>query len=360
MLSDEQYAILRLARCTSVGPITFHTLIEKYGTAQKALKKIESSFKNIVIPSIATIEDELHSISKIGAILITSSDPRYPRILRTLKNCPPVITALGNINLLKKEKSIAIVGARNASYNGCNFVKEISYELAQKGFTIISGLAAGIDTAAHQIVNNSLPTIAIMASGINIVYPKQNHSLYRKIIETSGLVITEFPYGTQPKQQHFPQRNRIISGLSLGVLVVEAGIKSGSLITAKCALSQGREVFAVPGSPLDPRSRGSNALLKEGATLVESANDVINSLELMHEDKLYQINLFNSSSEELKSIKVDILSKLSYTPNHIEELIGSFNVNEFLAALSELELENKIEMDPSNMVSLKGRLKNIN
>lgn len=360
---DEQLAWLQLARCKNVGPITFSSLLTRYKTPQNALyeiSKINSQYNNIVIPSKSSIENEIKSIANIGGKLILSCEDSYPRLLKEIKDPPPVIVALGNIDLLKGENNIAIVGARYSSHNGYKFAQVISHDLAQCGLTIVSGLASGIDTAAHQVILQHYPTIAVMGNGINIVYPKENASLYSNIIEKGGVVITEYPYNTEPKPQHFPRRNRIISGLSLGVVVVEAGIKSGSLITAKFALAQGREVFAVPGFPLDYRYKGNNYLLKEGATLVESSNDVVNSLQFINKKFIRQNELFEAPCEEygvsiLSSIKANILSRLTTTPSDIDEIISRLNVDlsAALVALSELELENKLERHIGNSISIK-------
>lgn len=360
MIADEEIAWLMLARSKNIGPITFHALLQKYGTARNALLKINSSFDHIVVPNLNSIKGELNMVSRVNAKLIHSIEPEYPKLLHSVRDRPPSITALGNFDLLQSNKSIAIVGARNCSYNGAKFAQELSCNLARKGFTIVSGLANGIDTASHRITQEQLPTIAVMATGINIVYPRQNYSLYQQIINNGGLIITEFPYGATPKPRHFPQRNRIISGLSLGVIVIEAGIKSGSLITARLALSQGREVFSVPGSPLDTRCHGTNCLLKEGATLVESSEDVINALGFMNDKRLSQHNLLNDEpcvTNELESIKLDLLSQLTYTPNHIDELIAHLNIDisKFLATLSELEIENRIERHTDDRISLKAK-----
>lgn len=336
-----------------MGPITFHNLLAKYGNAENAAMQIESSFKNIKLASTGVVKRELGLVSQVGGKIILSSDEDYPELLRGVRGKPPVITALGNVDLLGSKKIIAIVGGRKASYNSCAFVKKLAYELAQQGFIIVSGLAAGIDTAAHHVIYSDLPTIAVMGNGIDVVYPSENRGLYKRIIENQGLLITECPYGSYPKPWYFPQRNRIISGLSVGVIVVEAGIKSGSLITARFALSQGKEVFAVPGAPSDVRCTGSNILLKEGATLVQSVSDVIEALEFMGERKLCQANLFDSSRNELGVVQNMILAKLSSEPYNIDELISVFGLRKFQEALSELELDQKIERYSGDAFSLK-------
>ncbi len=281
--------------------------------------------------------------------------------MRNISDRPPVITALGDISLLNRE-IIAIIGGRNASMNGRNFANKLSLDLSEAGFVIASGLARGIDTAANSIIYKNHPTIAVVASGIDIVYPKENLDLYKKIIENGGLVITELPFSTQPKPQYFPQRNRIISGVSLGVVVIEASKRSGSLITANLALNQGREVFAVSGFPLDSRCSGSNYLIKNGEKLIESADDIIESIRFnlpTQQKNLFDIEYSEFDKEDFKQeglqqAKSVIVNHISSMPVDIDELISTsgLSTNLALMALLELELENKVERSPGNKISL--------
>jgi DNA processing protein len=215
------------------------------------------------------------ALEKFGATILCAGEPGYPLALAAVEDAPPVLSVIGDINLLARP-TIGIVGARNASLNGRKFAEILARDLGENGHAIASGLARGIDTAAH---TGSLPTgtIAVVAGGLNIVYPPENKKLYDQICE-QGIIIAESPFGQEPFAQSFPRRNRIISGLSQGVVVVEASLRSGSLITARMAAEQGRDVFAVPGHPLDPRAEGTNSLLRDGAILVRSATDILNDI----------------------------------------------------------------------------------
>ncbi|AHC39046.1 DNA-processing protein DprA [Ehrlichia muris] len=364
--NQELISCLRLIRTQNIGPSTFYALIKLYKTCQHTLEVLPSLIKksriNNKIDNICSTEVaelEIENTSKIGGKIITAFDEDYPEILRNIHDYPPVLTVLGN-SLLLKEKIIGIVGSRNPSINGKTFAYKLSYELANSGFVIVSGLARGIDKSAHDIISHQLPTIAVMASGINIVYPQENTHLYNTIIDKGGLIITEFPFSTLPRAQLFPQRNRIISGLSLGVVVVEASIQSGSLITANFALEQNREVFAVPGSPLDHRCRGSNSLIKNGAKLVESTSDIIESLKFNSYKPHAQYPLFDNITKssnnfhEINNAKDMILQYITHSPTEIEEIIEftNLNISSILTALVELEASKKIERFPNNKVAL--------
>ncbi|MGN7619040.1 MAG: DNA-processing protein DprA [Ehrlichia sp.] len=356
---------LRLIRTPNIGPSTFSALIKLYKTCQNVLevlpnliKRSQVNNKTHTICSIEEAELEIENTHKIGGKIITVFNKDYPEVLRNIHDYPPVLTTLGDLSLLTKN-IIGIVGSRNPSINGKNFAYKLSYELANAGFVIVSGLARGIDKSAHSIIFQQLPTIAVMGNGINIVYPRENTDLYKTIIDKGGLIITEFPFSMSPKAHLFPQRNRIISGLSLGIVVVEASIQSGSLITANFALNQNREVFAVPGSPFDDRCRGSNSLIKNGAKLVESTKDITESLQFNHKHHI-QNSFFNhatkahKSSHETDNAKDLILQHISHSPVEIEEIIASTNlsISSVLIALTELETLKKIERLPNNKVAL--------
>ncbi|KYW90979.1 DNA-protecting protein DprA [Ehrlichia ruminantium] len=363
---QELVSCLRLIRTQHIGPSTFSALIKIYKTCNNVLealpeliKKSKAYDKINTICSIETAEQEIENTYKIGGRIITVFDEDYPENLRNIHDYPPVLTILGDISLLK-QKIIAIVGSRNPSINGKNFAYKLSYELANSGFTIVSGLAKGIDKSAHSIIFKQLPTIAIMGNGINIVYPEENTTLYNAITDNGGLIATEFPFATLPKAQLFPQRNRIISGLSLGVVIVEASMKSGSLITANFAIHQNREVFAVPGSPFDYRCKGSNYLIKTGsAKLIEHTNDIIESLQFNTYNYI-QHSLFDNiitnyqSTTEIDNAKNLILQHITHSPVEIEEIITSTNlsISTTLIALMELETSHKIERLPNNKVML--------
>ncbi|MCP5382642.1 MAG: DNA-protecting protein DprA, partial [Kordiimonadaceae bacterium] len=277
-------------------------------------------------------------------------------------DAPPVLMALGNTHLMS-QKSIAIVGARNASAVGLKIAFSFAQKLGEAGYIISSGMARGIDAAAHHGALTS-GTIAVLAGGVDVIYPRENCKLYENI-KQNGLILSEMPFGTQPQARHFPRRNRIISGLSLGVLVVEAAHRSGTLITARLATEQGREVFAIPGSPLDPRSKGPNSLIRQGAQLTESVQDILDVLKYMHERSMSepQHDLFTTPdpaqqedgelNQELGKVRNIIKEKLSHTAISIDELIRltELDTSMIQTVLLELELAGEITRHAGNRVS---------
>jgi DNA processing protein len=299
-------------------------------------------------------------------------EPLYPAPLAQVEDAPPVLTVLGRPELLKAP-AVAVVGARNASANGRRLARELAAGLGEAGIVVASGMARGIDAAAHL---GALETgsVAVVAGGADVVYPEENRGLYEALAR-DGAVVAELPLGTEPQARHFPRRNRIISGLALGVVVVEAAAKSGSLITARYALEQGREVFAVPGSPLDPRSRGCNDLLRNGATLTENAADVLAQLgPLLHGPSLLQNASLQQPSPRLPHAAATppvapvlhgpvgddaaldlVVEKLSPTPVAVDELVRQCQLTPAAIAslLLELELAGRIERHPGNLVSLR-------
>jgi len=366
---SEKLAWLRLIRSRNIGPISFFQLIQKFGSASAALEGLPSlnkaAGKPSSIVSLAEAEDEMAEIVRLKARLIAWGEPDYPIPLSHIPDPPPLITVLGNIDLLKSS-SFGIVGARNASANGRSLTRTIAADLGAAGWTIVSGMARGIDSEAHRGALNS-GTIAVLAGGVDHVYPKENQDLYDAIHE-AGLLISEMPPGTKPKAGHFPRRNRIISGLSMGVLVVEATKRSGSLISARMALEQGREVFAVPGWPSDPRSGGPNALLRQGAILTETARDILNELPIPSaaelkapKERAYPTELIKeNTTDRLPIPSTNTLSALekylSSTPVSVDELIREcqFSPAVLSEALLELELSGRLERHPGNRVSLVG------
>ena len=360
---EEKIDWLRLLRSQSVSRNVFFRLIELFGSAKNALENVaEQSIKGgrdkpIVLLPTNKAELELENCRKIGAEILIFKDHLYPKLLREIPDAPPIITVRGNLNLLNS-KILAVVGPRNASYNGCRFAKIIARDLGEKGFTIASGLARGVDSAAH-IGSMATGTIAVIAGGIDHIYPKENEDLYHEIAK-KGLIISETPFGVAPKGGNFPQRNRIISGLSYGVVIVEATLRSGTLITARFAIEQNREVFAVPGSPFDPRSQGTNRLIKEGAKMIENIDDIVGELTLidnwqeeskMMEPDLPEFSGFGSSDflvrseENIDLARKEILSKISYDPTAIDNIISLLEIPARIAnvALVQLELAEKIE-----------------
>src|SRR5437868_3941997 len=281
MLSPaERLAWLRLARTESIGPATFAHLLSRYSDVCAALDAAprlarRGGARELQIFSESDAKTELGRLAKLGGRLLASGEPEFPRGLAALDPPPPVISVIGSAALLQREM-IAVVGARNASGVGIKFAGALAADLGRAGLVVVSGLARGIDHAAHRAALDS-GTAAVLAGGIDVVYPPEHRDLYDEITRR-GAIICEMPIGMAPLPRHFPRRNRLISGLSHGVVVIEAAERSGSLITANYAAEQGREVFAVPGSPLDPRARGANRLIKQGAVLTESAEDVLNVL----------------------------------------------------------------------------------
>lgn len=361
---SEQADWLRLIRSENVGPITFFHLLQYYGSAGAALDALPAlanrgGRRRIKICPTDVAERELARIEEIGATLIAHGEPDYPRTLGAIEDAPPLIARLGDGKFLERPV-IAIVGARNASANGRRLASQLAGDLGSAGVTVASGLARGIDTAAHTgALDNG--TVAVVAGGIDVVYPKENRALYEDII-ARGAVLAESPIGTEPVARHFPRRNRLISGLSVGVVVVEAAPRSGSLITARMALEQGREVFAVPGSPLDPRARGTNNLIRQGATLTETAEDILQTVSTQMTQPLAEPAgpTFDAPSDGppspdgLDAARKNIIELLSPTPAAVDELIRECQVSAALVAvvLLELELAGRIERHPGGRVSL--------
>lgn len=293
-ISDEQFAQLRLARSQNIGPVAFAQLLKRFGSARNALEALpQLTTRSGRKPKIAApkdIENEIYAVERLGASYVFSTAPDYPNMLRHLSNPPPVFIAKGRKELLQ-QKGIGIVGARNSSAAAKKFAHRLGFELAERGLCVISGLARGIDSEAHKGAlaaaerssANIITTIGVIASGTDISYPPENMALQSALAE-NGLVITEYPPGSEPVARHFPFRNRIIAALSLATLVVEAAPRSGSLITARLANELGREVLAVPGSPLDSRSAGCNGLIREGATLVRDVDDIIEAVSPLLSD----------------------------------------------------------------------------
>src|SRR6266699_6686911 len=276
---QERLDWLRLCRSESVGPVTFYALLRRFGSAATALDALPRLSRTAIAMSRRDAERELAAIERLGGRLVCWGEPLYPSALAAVEDAPPVLTVLGRPEMLSRlllAPIVAVVGARNASANGRRLARELAAELGRGGLVVISGLARGIDAAAH-LGGLETGSVAVVAGGVDVVYPEENRGLYDALAR-DGAIVAELPLGTEPQARHFPRRNRIISGMALGVVVVEAAARSGSLITARLALEQGRDVFAVPGSPTDPRCRGSNDLLRHGATLTENAEDVLSQL----------------------------------------------------------------------------------
>ena len=351
---------LRLIRTEGVGPITFRRLMERFGSASAALDALPGLTK-AAIAAPADAEREIERTAKLGGKLIFWGDADYPPLLAMLDDAPPCLSVAGDAGLLRA-RSVAIVGGRNASANGQRMAETIAAALAPT-LVIVSGLARGIDAAAHKGALTSGKTVAAIASGLDVTYPPGHEDLQRQIAE-AGAVVTEAPPGTVPQARHFPRRNRIIAGLSLGVIVVEASPKSGSLITACIAQDAGREIFAVPGSPLDPRSRGANDLLRQGAVLTESAADVLANLPSQPRASA-QPRLVLAPSEppghapetapsDPATARSALLALLGPAPTAVDDLLRrcQFSASAVMAALLELELAGRVEALPGNRVAL--------
>lgn len=365
-LSDaERLDWLRLIRTENVGPVTFHRLLERYGSADAALRALPDlahrggRTKPLRIATRSDAARELDAVGRVGARLIAACEPDYPPALAMIDDAPPLISIMGHAHLLKKA-AIGIVGARNASVNGRRFAERLAVELGEAGLLVVSGLARGIDAAAHSGAL-ATGTAAVVAGGVDIIYPEENAELYRRIAE-AGVIVAESMVGVQPQARHFPRRNRLISGLSLGVVVVEAALRSGSLITARMALDQGRDVFAVPGSPMDPRAGGPNDLIRQGAVLTESAADVLGALaDVLRapmkepERGFIQGGMPGIPSEsELNSARYKVLECLSPTPVPVDELIRGcqLSASVVLTVLLELEIAGRVQRQPGNQFNL--------
>lgn len=359
----ERLAVLRLARSEGVGPRTFADLLKRYGKAQRALDALPELAKRggrrtpLKVCPAGDAEREFAAAEAVGARLLTLGDPAFPPLLAEIEPPPPLVYVLGNLAVLKRD-CVAIVGARNASAGGRKLAEDIAGGLGAQDFAVVSGLARGIDTAAHTGALGT-GTIAVLAGGVDNIYPPENARLHARIAE-SGAIVSEMPPGFARLASHFPRRNRIISGLSLGTVIVEAATGSGSLITARQALEQNREVFAVPGSPLDPRSRGANELIRQGATLTESADDVVSVLRsrprrIAQPAPAAQLALtLDHSDADLTAARAALNDLLSPTPVEIDELIRQSGQpsEAILTVLLELELGGQLRRTAGQRVSL--------
>lgn len=364
---------LRLARTEGVGPVTFRELLRRFGTAGRALEALpdlarRAGRRRPLKPcSASAAAAELAAWARAGARLLAQAEPEYPASLAAAEDSPPLMGILGRLDLLQKPM-VGIVGARNASANGRRIAEDMARGLAQNGCTVVSGLARGIDTAAHQgALAATAPngeaggTVAVVAGGIDVLYPPENARLFERLA-AEGAVIAELPPGTVPQSRHFPRRNRIISGLSQGVVVVEAALKSGSLITARCALDQGREVMAVPGSPLDPRCQGANRLIREGALLVEDYGHILDHLGQARGaapsfDKKIEISdqdIDFITTIETDQTRAEVVSLLGPSPVAVDELLRQCHCSAPIMGmvLLELDLAGRLERHPGNRVSL--------
>lgn len=356
---------IRLIRSQNVGPVTFRQLLERFGSAGAALEMLpdlarRGGLRNAPrLCSVDAAEREIEAVGKLGGRQVIVGDAEYPEALAAIPDAPPVLSIRGNAGLLKRT-AIGVVGARNASTNGRRFAEGLARDLANAGVVVASGLARGIDAAAHAGALEG-GTAAVLAGGVDVIYPRENAALYDTICER-GVILSEMPPGTEPLARHFPSRNRIISGLSLGIVVVEAALRSGSLITARLAGEQGREVFAIPGSPLDPRSRGANDLIRNGATLAESAEDILEGIRSMRgkqlgeprQDEFSTEDNPASDDEKLDAARAAVLECLGPTPVSVDAVIRDTGLpaGTVWTILLELELAGKLERQPGGKVAL--------
>ncbi len=360
---SERRAWLRLARTQNVGPVTFTQLIARFGSATTALAELPRLSRRgggdeLSPPSDADARRELERLHGFGGRMIACAEPEFPRGLAVLDPPPPLISAVGHETLLAREM-VAVVGARNASALGCKLAARLAADLGEAGFVVVSGLARGIDAAAHDAAL-AHGTCAVVAGGIDIVYPPENAALHERI-RAQGAIVSEMPFGERPQARHFPRRNRLISGLARGVVIVEAAEGSGSLITARFALEQNREIFAVPGSPLDPRARGTNRLIREGATLTETADDVIAALRPIVGREFEEPESESGAAlpdgarldAEADRVRVRIEEALGPAPVDVDELIRLCGapVAAVLTVLLEMELAGRLARHSGNRVS---------
>ena len=363
----QRTAWLRLIRTENVGPVTFRQLMNRFGSAEAAIDALPGLLKRTgANPRIATqmqAEDEIAGLERYGARLVATGEADYPDLLNYIPASPPLITLAGGENL-DWARTVGIVGARNASSAGIKMTRTLALDLGEAGYTVVSGLARGIDTAAHQ-ASLTTGTVAVLAGGFDKIYPDENIPLAHDILDNGGALLTEMPLGWEPRARDFPRRNRLVSGLSLGIVVVEAAKRSGSLITARLALEQNRDVFAVPGSPLDPRAEGGNALIQQGAKLITNAADIIESLGSADParnalfDPDWEPDFTESEPVEppTDSDKARLLSALSTTPVEVDEIIRQtgLSVGAIQILLLELDLAGQIEWSSGQLVALRYR-----
>ncbi|QJU60373.1 DNA-protecting protein DprA [Sphingomonas sp. AP4-R1] len=352
---------LRLIRTQTIGPVTFRQLLARFGTAGAALAALPDLARRGGgrVPSVATpgeIAREAERVAAMGGAYLLLGRPPYPALLAELEDAPVALIVLGDVALAARP-AVAMVGARNASAAAIRFARALAHDLAGEGRVIVSGLARGIDTAAHVGALEG-GTIAVVAGGADIVYPPENERLQRAIAER-GLLVAEQPPGTEPRARHFPYRNRIIAGLAAGTVVVEAAPKSGSLITARLAAEAGRDVMAVPGSPLDPRAQGCNLLIREGAVLVQNAADVIEALAPLDGRAAARPSLLREepvSMDVADRERIVVTQLLGPVPVAVDELVRLSGVAPALVhtVLLELELGGRLDRHAGGRVSLSG------
>ncbi len=369
MSTNKIVDILQLTMTDGIGPVSFFKYLQKYGNVENTISALSEKKK---LCSRAKVEDEIATAEKLGVKLITYDDEYYPQKLREINDMPPIIYAKGNIDLLNYPIGISIVGARNASVNGRKIASRIAYDLTRNDVLVVSGMARGIDSSAHKgalyAKDQKGPTIAVLGTGVDVVYPPENKELYQMICQ-QGLVISELSLGSIAQVGNFPRRNRIISALTTATLVVESSLHSGSLITARLALEQGKDVFAVPGSPLENRSQGPNQLIRDGAILTESADDILNVLSIdmntIAKNKILPIKPLDKVENNVNISDIEntvvlpeaetnsLLDLIAYEGVDIDELLRNCGLSqaEFFSQLLELEFSGKVYRQAGNKIA---------
>jgi DNA processing protein len=357
-VSDDLIDRLRLVRTPGIGPVTYRQLVARFGNPAAALAAVpdlarRGGGKAPALFSRENAEREIARVEKLGAKYLVLGQGLYPRLLAELEDAPPLLIAKGNLNLLDRQ-TVAIVGARNASAAACRFARGLAHDLGQHDLVVVSGLARGIDSAAHDGALDS-GTVGVIAGGIDVVYPPENEQRQDALYER-GLVIAEMPPGTEPRARHFPYRNRIIAGISSGTIVVEAAPRSGSLITARLAAEAGRDVMAVPGSPLDPRAQGCNQLIRDGATLIQNAADVVEAIRLPASSVRAASTPYEPAEELNSQDALGLVEELlGPSPVPVDEIIRLSGApsGAVQMALLELDLAGRLDRHAGNKVSLR-------
>lgn len=347
---QKQAIVYQILKTHGVGPMSFWKEFNKIKDIEQVFKIFESRYN---LENIDIVAQEIQYFSQQGIVCIGFWQAEYPKQLKRLHDVPPLIWAKGRIEFLH-DLQIAVVGGRNASFHGIKFAKDISQTLSSAGLTIVSGLARGIDKAAHHGALN-YRTIAVLAGGIDKLYPQENAQLYEELLQ-NHLVVSEMSPGVEPTAELFPRRNRIIAGLSSGICIIEAALKSGSLLTAKYGLDIGVSIFSCPGHPYDPRTKGSNMLIKDGAFLLESAQDVLDQIVLPNKPPVQHVEQAPMAKiQNTDKLSQEILNYVNHTPVKVDELLKNlshYSTEHVLITLSELELSNKIYRPSTNLIVL--------
>lgn len=360
----ERLAWLRLIRSENIGPVTFHELLTHFGSAEAAIDAVPElatrGGRAIRLCSEEAAEREMETLDNNGAHLVAMIEADYPQWLRHTDGAPPILSVRGDVAILSRP-TIAIVGSRNASIAGTKFAGQIARDLGEHGYAIASGLARGIDAAAHH-ASLSSGTIAVFAGGLDRIYPTDNLDLAENIVAEGGAQITEMPLGWQARARDFPRRNRIVSGIAIGVVVIEAAERSGSLITARLAGEQGRAIFAVPGSPLDPRAAGTNRLIRDGARILTGVEDIVEEIKPMLASIAPPPTRFEESEPDALPVlgeaddseRARIVDGLGQAPIELDEIVRFTGLKPAVVhlVLLELDLAGRIERHPGGRISL--------